>query len=39
MDWEIGISKSKLLYTEWINKVPLYSTENDIQYPMIDHNG
>ena len=25
---------------EWINnKVLLYSTENDIQYPVINHNG
>ena len=22
----------------WINKVPLYGTENHIQYPMINHN-
>ena len=40
MDWEFGISRCKLLYIEWINnKVPLYSTENYIQYPMINHNG
>ena len=27
-------------YMEWINnKVLLYSTENYIQYPMINHNG
>ena len=25
MDWEIGISKCKLLYIEWINNI-LYST-------------
>ena len=38
MEWEFGISRSKLLYTEWINnKVLLYSTENQIQYPMINH--
>ena len=24
---------------EWINKVPLYSTEHYIQYPVINHNG
>ena len=29
----------KLLYTGWINKVLLYSTENYIQYPKINHNG
>ena len=29
----------KLLYIAWINnKVLLYSTENKIQYPMINHN-
>ena len=40
MVWEVGISRCKLLYTEWINdKVLLYSTENYIQYPMINHNG
>ena len=28
MDWELGISRCKLVYKEWINnKVPLYSTE------------
>ena len=40
MDWEFGISRCKLSYIEWINnKVLLHSTENDIQYPMINHNG
>ena len=39
MDWEFGISRCKLLYTEWIdNKVLLYSTGNYIQYPGISHN-
>ena len=39
MEWEVGVSKCKLLYMEWINnKVLLYSTENYIQYPMINHN-
>ena len=39
-DWEFGISRLKLLYTEWINnKVLLYSTGNYIQYPVINHNG
>ena len=37
---EIGVSRCGLLYTEWINnKVLLYSTENYIPYPMINHNG
>ena len=40
MEWEFGISRCKLLYTEWIdNKVPWYSTGNYIQYPVINHNG
>ena len=35
IDWEVGISRCKLLYVECINnKVLLYSTENYIQYPM-----
>ena len=37
--WEAGVGRSKLSYIEWINQVPLYSTENYIQYPMINHNG
>ena len=36
---EFGISRCKLLYTGWINKVLLYSTGNYIQYPVISHNG
>ena len=40
MEWEVGVSRCKLLFIEWINKnVLLYSTENYIQYPMINHNG
>ena len=40
MKWEVGVSRCKLLYLEWINnKVLLSSTENYIQYPMINHNG
>ena len=40
MDWEFEISKRKLVYTEWVNsKVLLCSTENCIQYPVINHNG
>ena len=40
MEWEVGVSRCKLLYIEWINnKVLLYSTGNDIQYPVINHKG
>ena len=39
MDWEHGISRCKLLYIRWINKVLLYSTGKYIQYPVINHNG
>ena len=40
MDWEFGINRCKLLYREWIdNKVLPYSTENYIQYPVINHKG
>ena len=40
MEWEVGISRCKLLHIEWINnKVLLYSTENYIQYLMKNHNG
>ena len=39
LDWELGISRCKLVYIEWINhKVLLYSTGNYIQYPVISHN-
>ena len=39
-DWEFWINRCKLLYIGWINnKVLLYSTENYIQYPVINHNG
>ena len=38
MDWEVGISRCKLLQTGWVNsKVLLYSTGDYIQYPMINH--
>ena len=38
MEREVGVSRCKLLYMERINnKVLLYSTENYIQYPMINH--
>ena len=39
-DWEIGISRCKILCIGWINnKVLPYSTGNYIQYPLINHNG
>ena len=39
-DWKVGVSRCKLVYTGWINnKVPLYSTGNYIQYPVINHHG
>ena len=35
-DWELGISRCKLLYIEWIGqKVLLYRTGSYIQYPII----
>ena len=40
IEWKVGVSICKLLYIECINnKVLLYSTENYIQYPVINHNG
>jgi len=39
MDWDFGISRCKLLYIEWVNRAPLYSTGNYIQYTMTNHNG
>ena len=40
MEWEFGISRCKLVYIGWINnKFLLYSTENYIQYPVINHHG
>ena len=39
MNWDLGISRCKLQYTEWINnKVLRDSTGNYIQYPGINHN-
>ena len=38
MEWEVGVNRCKLLYTEWINnKVLLYNTGNYIQYPGINN--
>ena len=40
MEWELGISRCKLVSIEWINnKVLLYSAGNYIQYPVINKNG
>ena len=40
MEWEVGVSRCKLLNVEWKNNtVLLYSAENCIQNPMINHNG
>ena len=40
MVWEFGISRCKILCIGRINnKVLLYSTENCIQYSVINHNG
>ena len=39
MEREVGVSRCKLVYVEWINsKVPLYTTDNHIQHPVINHN-
>ena len=34
-----GISRGKLLYTGWIDKVLLDSTGNYVQDPVTNHNG
>ena len=40
MDWELGVSRCKLVYTGWINnKILLYSTMDCLQYPGIRRNG
>jgi len=36
MDWEWGLVDVN--YTGWINSKVLYSTENYIQQPVINHN-
>ena len=38
LDWEFGLSRWKLVHLQWIDKDPLYSTGNYIQYPMINQN-
>ena len=37
MHWEFGISRCKILYIEWINKVLLCRTGNFIHHPVISH--
>ena len=40
MEWDLGISRGKVLYIEWINnKVLFYSTGNYMKYPVINHKG
>ena len=41
MEWEVGVSRYKHLYIGGINNkfLLLYSTENYIQHPRINHNG
>ena len=36
MGAEAGVGRCKLSWTEWIDKVLLYSTENYSQYPMVN---
>ena len=38
-DWQFVISRCKPLHVEWINKAPLYSTGNCIQYLLTNANG
>ena len=37
--WKFDVSRCKLAYIRWINRVPLYGTGNSIQYPVINHTG
>ena len=40
IEWEVGVSRCKLLYIEWINgKAVLYSIGEYMQCLMINHNG
>ena len=40
MDWELGVSRCKLFYLEWISaEVLLYSTGNYIQSLVREHDG
>ena len=36
MDWDFGVGRCKVLHLGWINKVLLYSTGNNIHYPVIN---
>ena len=37
MDWELGVSRCKIVYIGWVsNKVLLYSIRNCVQYPLSD---
>ena len=37
--WESGVGRCKLLHLEWINnKVLIWSTRDNIQYPVINRN-
>ena len=39
-DWEFGVSRCKLLHSEWIsNEILLYSTGNYILSFVMEHNG
>ena len=38
MEWEVGVSRCRLLCMEWINnEVLLYNTGNSPQYPLVNH--
>ena len=39
VDWESGVSRCKLVYSGWINKVLLYNTGHYSHYLVINHNG
>ena len=40
MEWEVGVSRCKMLYINWINsEVLLYSTGNYTKYSVIKNNG
>ena len=39
MKWEFGISRYKLQYIKINNKDIMYSTGNEIKYPVINRNG
>ena len=40
MDWEVGVSRCKLLHLEWIsNEILLYGTGNYVQSLVMEHGG